>query len=126
MSTPVKNSDWIGDLLGQLPFVEWDRFTVGEMQSNQFVDVYGWIDRDDDYKDFVWTRFWPKREIVEYTTSSDKYSEQIHIEWFGKESLDDHNPCRRVENQFEIPNAVELTEQKTLIQQTANTGKEEK
>ena len=121
----VKSSEWIGDLLQQVPFVEWDRFTVGEMDGEQFVDVYGWIDRDDEYKDFVWARFWAVWEQVEYTTSSDEYSEQIHINWFGKESLDDHNPCRRVENQFDVDNAVQLTKQKRLTSdggQSADEG----
>jgi len=121
----IKKREWIGGLLERLQFVEWDRFTVGEMDGYQYVDVYGWIERDDDYKDFVWTRFWPNTETVEYTTSSDEYSEKIQIEWFGKDSLDNHNSCRRVEHGFEISNAVELTEQATLTSdggRTENAG----
>ena len=100
------NPDWIANLLEALPFVEWDRFTIGEMNDTQFVDVYGWIDRDGDYKDFVWSRFWPSNEVVEFTTSSDEYSQEISETWFG--DADDHNPCRRVEDVFDVPNAIEL------------------
>lgn len=106
----VQKPDWIAEILGRVGFVEWDRFTVGEMDGYQSVDVYGWIDRDDDYKDFVWSRFWPESETVEYTTSSDEYTEEIQRIWFGEESMREHNPCRRVENTFDVENAVELDE----------------
>ena len=106
----VEKPDWIAEVLGRVEFVEWDRFTLNEMDGYQFVDVYGWIDRDDDYKDFVWSRFWPETETVEYTTSSDDYSREIQRIWFGEDSLGDHNPCRRVENTFDVSNVVELDE----------------
>jgi len=108
MSENVKNETWVAELLERLPYVEWDRFTVAKINDSQVVDVYGWIDRDDEYKDFIWSRFWTETESVEYTTSSDEYSEQIQIDWFGKDSLDNHVACNRVENYFDIPNAVEL------------------
>ena len=97
---------WIATQLVKVDFVKWDRYTVGERGDRTIVDVYGWIDRDDDYKDFVWTRFWPANEVFEYTTSSDTYSEQLAEIWFGESS--DHDPCNRVENTFDIPNAVTL------------------
>jgi hypothetical protein len=107
----VENRDWIRELLTRLDFVTWDRFTVGEINDYQVLDVYGWIDRDDEYKDFVWSRFWPENENLEYTTSSDKYSKEIERIWFGDES-EGHNQCRRVENTFDVPNAVELDGEK--------------
>jgi len=104
--TPVKKRKWIAQYLSTVPVVEWDRFIVGEMDGYQYVNVYGWIDREDEYKDFVWSRFWPANETVEFTTSSDEYSEYLQAEWFGEDTLDDHNPCRRVEHSFDIDNAI--------------------
>jgi hypothetical protein len=114
--TPVKKKDWIARHLEMVPVVEWDRFTVGEMSDHQYVDIYGWIDRDDDYKDFVWTRFWPHNKVMEFTTSSDEYSDYLQAEWFGEDSLDEHNDCRRVEHAFGISNAIDLGEQATLTE----------
>lgn len=108
---PVKKREWIADLLEQVPIVEWDRFAVAERDGYQFVDVYGWIERDqDDYKDFVVARFWPATEFVEYTTSSEKFTELLQVEWFGEDSLGEHNPCHRVEHTFDVDNAIELGE----------------
>jgi hypothetical protein len=113
--TPVKDHDWIGDRLEEVPIVEWDRFVVGERDGFQYVDVYGWTDRkEDEYKDFVWTRFWPANNSFEFTTSSDRFSEYLHAEWFGEDDLDDHNECRRVEHAFDIENALELQENASL------------
>lgn len=112
--TPVKNPEWIADRLEAVPVVEWDRFTVGKINEKQVVNIYGWIDREDEYKDFVWTRFWPDVKQLEFMTSSEEFSDYLHVEWFGEESLDDHNPCRRVEHAFDVENAVELGEQATL------------
>jgi hypothetical protein len=97
---------WIGKQLVKTEFVTWDRFIVSERQGHTLVDVYGWIDRDDDYKDFVWVRFWPDNETFEYTTSSDEYSKRLGEIWFGESN--EHSPCQRVEDTFDIPNRVEL------------------
>lgn len=113
--TPVKEREWIEDLLARVPVVEWDRFVVGEFgNGDQYVSVYGWIDRDDDYKDFVVARFYVDIKEMEYTTSSDEYTEHLHTQWFGEDSLEDHNPCRRVEDAFDVENAVELHEDSNL------------
>lgn len=112
---PVKNREWVAGRLEKVPVVEWDRFTVGQINDNQVLDVYGWIERDDDaYKDFVWTRLWTELKELEFTTSSDRYSEYLHVEWFVEDSLDEHNECRRVEHAFDVENAIELGEQSTL------------
>jgi len=97
---------WIGKQLVKTDFVTWDRYTTGERGEHTIADVYGWIDRDDEYKDFVWVRFWPDNEVFEYTTSSDKHSQQLGEIWFGESS--EHDPCQRVEDTFDIPNRVEL------------------
>ena len=112
--TPVKKREWVAQYLSTVPVVEWDRFVVRERDGYQSIDVYGWIDREDEYKDFVWSRFWPANEALEFTTSSDEYSEYLQAEWFGEDTLDDHNPCRRVEHAFDIDNAVELQENASL------------
>ena len=97
---------WIGKQLVKTEFVTWDRYIVDERGEYTTSDVYGWIDRDDEYKDFVWVRFWPDYEVFEYTTSSDQYSKRLGEIWFGESS--DHEPCQRVEDTFDIPNCVEL------------------
>lgn len=113
--TPVKKRDWIAEHLEMVPVVEWDRFVVGERDGYQYVDVYGWIEREEDeYKDFVWVRFWPSNETIDYTTSSDTYSEYLTAEWFGEDALDGHNECRRVEHAFDIENAIELHDDQSL------------
>lgn len=98
---------WCQQLLERLDFVEWDRFTTGEWFGGQrYFSVYGWIGRDDDYKDFALLIMWPESEIVYPLTSSDKWSEEIHRQLWGED--DGHNDCRRVEETFDIPNAIEL------------------
>ena len=108
----VHRAEWIAGLLERVDFVEWDRYTVmNHDNGKQSIDVYGWIDRPDEYKDFVWTRFYPDDEpdpTLEYTTSSDEYSKELTRIWFGEDAVSDHNPCRRVENTFDIDNAIEL------------------
>ena len=97
---------WIATQLEKVKFVTWDRFTVSERQSHTLVDVYGWIDREDQYKDFVWTRFYPDNRTFEYTTSSEERSQQLGKIWFEESA--DHESCQRVEDTFDIPNRVEL------------------
>jgi hypothetical protein len=103
----VKNPGWIADELAAVPFVEWDRFVVEDHDGHQCLRIYGWIDRDDEYKDFVVARFWPEQESIGFTTSSDEHSAYLHEEWIG-EHPDDHTECRRVENTFDVGNVVEL------------------
>jgi len=105
----VPGREWIGDLLERVPFVEWDRFTTGEWQDGQpCVSVYGWIDREDAYKDFVLLLCWPKPETYYFVTSSAEHSERIYCCLEGVEEADGHNECRRVERAFDVENAVRL------------------
>lgn len=93
--------------LAELQFVTWDRWV--RLDSTDIV-VYGWIDREDEYKDYVEVTFdLNKLKIPRYSTSSDEYSEKI-----CKILYDDagHTPCRRVENTFRIKNKVELKDGK--------------
>lgn len=109
--------DWIAGKLADLDMVEWDRYTVGHRpDEGTEITVYGWIDREkDEYKDFVITSFYPETDenIIWYTTSSDRYTGEIYRILYGEEP-DDHNDCQRVEDTFDVPNAIELHEQTTL------------
>lgn len=99
---------WIAKHLIKTPFVTWDRYTLSTRNNSRLIQIYGWIDRDDTHEDFVVVRFWPEQEWFEFTTSSDEYSKELHRIWFGGDEIDDHNPCRRVENTFDIENMIEL------------------
>jgi len=97
----------LSDKLAQLDFVEWDRYTGGEWsEGRQYVTVYGWIDRNDDYKDFVEIIRWANGQLY-FTTSSAEHTEDIFKVLFGG-SLDNHNDCKRVENALNIDNVVQL------------------
>lgn len=116
-SIRTEDREWVEEILDRLNMVEWDRFVVGDDPNiGAYIEVYGWIERDqDDYKDFVLVTFYPETEdrILGFTTSSDRYTEEIHRRIFG-EDPDGHNPCRRVEHVFDVENAIELGKQATL------------
>jgi len=100
-------TDWIQEELEALDFVMWDRFVSGEWSEGvDYTTVYGWIDREDEYKDFVVVTFWDDGGRW-FTTSSDKYTVDIHQHLFD-ESPDKHNGCQRVENGANISNVLEL------------------
>ncbi len=116
---PVRKRDWISDTLEAADIVKWDRF-VGPMEraGEEVIDVYGWIDRDDDHEDFVWVRFYLDSVWSEYTTSSPEYTDYLAKTMHGadEEDLDEnHRSCRRVEEAFDVENAIELGEQATLV-----------
>lgn len=116
MSETPSPPEWLGTILERLDMVEWDRFTHGEDYRGEVYSVYGWIERDDSYKDFVVLRAWPNTEgnDVGYITSSAEYTEEIYRRIYGEEPEgDDHGECMRVEHSFRIPNAVRK-EQTTL------------
>lgn len=65
---------WIKETLDKLSFVKWDRY----IDLGNYLEIYGWIDRDDDYKDFVLLEFNLKtKEGYCLATSSSKYSKEI-------------------------------------------------
>lgn len=104
----------IEDILSRLDMVSWDRFvnasdpnTIGD-----YVNVYGWVDRDtDEYKDFVLVRFMPDYNptLIAFTTSSDRYTEEIYRRIYGEEP-EEHVDCQRVEDHFDVPNAIRLVQ----------------
>lgn len=80
--------------------VVWDRYT--KASDDRYYVIYGWINRPDGLRDFLtvemWETEWP--ENVFHTTSSAKYSELLSEILHG--SLDDHNPCRKIEELFTV------------------------
>ena len=92
----------------RLGFVEWDRYVTGEWdEHNDYVIAYGWIDRSDEYKDYVELITWSNGDNVMFTTSSSEYTEKIHRRLYAEEP-DKHNDCKRIENTLDIDNVVEL------------------
>ena len=97
----------LSDKLAELDFVEWDRYTGGRWSDNSsYVTVYGWVDREDEYKDFVEIIRWDNGQLY-FTTSSAEHTEDI-FEVLFEDSLDNHNDCKRVEDVLDIDNVVEL------------------
>ena len=76
---------WIKKIMNKLPFVDWDRF----IDLDDFIEVYGWIDREkDNYKDFVLLEFDMKKKVGYcLATSSSKYSKEI-CKLLGEKHID--------------------------------------
>jgi len=98
-----------------LPFVDWDRGTEWIYEGRRCMNLYGWIDREEDeYKDFVLIGVYEQEEVEEadvafHGTSSAKYSEEIHERLFPDEDVDEmHNDCFRLEDAFDVPNMVRV------------------
>jgi len=110
MTVEINNRRWIERKLRSLRLVEWDRFTVGEWADEQYVNVYGWINRDDGYKDFVNVIFWAESEGLYHITSSAEHSEAISETLHGESGDGGHNDCQRVEDTFNVENAIQIAE----------------
>ena len=93
--------DVIVNVLKKLHFVNWDRY-FGE----NVLTFFGWIDRKDNYKDFVTLdfdfTFWEECSIS-YTTSSKDYTKAI-----AKILNSTHSDCKRVEDFCDIENTIKL------------------
>jgi len=111
MSKQVNGELLVGQLeesMERLDFVQWDRYAAGEWDEHaDYVIAYGWIDRDDGYKDYVELLTWSEGDNVMFTTSSAEYTEEIYRRLYGEEP-DDHSDCKRIENAVDIDNVVEL------------------
>ena len=112
--------DFIEEKLEMLDFVEWDRCIQWQVDGGpNVVRVFGWIERDDQYKDFAHLEFTADVggfEVIFLGTSSSEYSEEINERVNGK---GDYAHCHRVENQFEVENTVNLdTDGKKEAQQS--------
>ncbi len=100
----IENQRFIERKLRACRMVEWDRFTVGDWGGEQAVSVYGWIDREDEYKDFVIVIFWPETEGIYHTTSSAEHTQVLTEKLHGESG--GHNDCHRVEHTFNVSNAI--------------------
>jgi len=99
-----KNKEWIEKVLSDLYFVNWDRFFVNRYADTYVINIFGWIDREDSYKDFIDLEFdIHKQEVYFIATSSAKYTQKI-----AKILGCGHLPCERIENNFKIKNSIIL------------------
>ena len=94
----IEDKEFYESILERLDFVNWDRY-FGEGENLIF---FGWIDREDSYKDFVVLDF--SVRPVWFATSSKEYSEKIG------EILEhrSHSDCNRIEYSFDIENVIKL------------------
>ena len=81
--------------MDEFPEVMWDRAAGADFYGV----TYGWIDRDDERKDFLVLNWWKQGEEIQFamTTSSSRYSEEF------TRRIDpelDHRACERVEDEF--------------------------
>lgn len=98
----------IADYLNRLPMVEWDRGVVAPIAGtdDSVCVIYGWILREDGHRDYVQLEFasW-YTEQPGFTTSSARFSAEMHARIFGPEAAADHTPCVPVK---EIPGLAAL------------------
>ena len=100
----------IESYLKLLTFVNWDRFTLQNVDGWNVYTIYGWIDREkDSYKDFVIITVNEEKfnqHTLSFVTSSADKSLEIH------QLLDmgagEHVSCQRVEDYFTVPNTIKL------------------
>lgn len=92
------------------PEVTWDRFVSEDTEPNEenlIYTLYGWVDRDDSYKDFVIVQFYWDGDFTYYTSSA-KYSAVWHERIHG--TSEGHSDCKRIEDWFPgIKNVVRLS-----------------
>ena len=113
MTFRPNETEWVAETLKQFSYVNWDRYTTGEYlqkdrQRFAWMQIFGWIDREDSYKDFVVIAFeitGVSRLVRHIMTSSARFSEEINLAIGEKE----HNICERVEDLCDIPNTVKLS-----------------
>lgn len=107
MSETIKYEHYIKRTLSNFEFVEWDRYIERSSSFGCETKVYGWIEREDDYKDFIVLKFIEHTMSVELiATSSARKEEEIHKRLTG-DSIDSMK-CQRVENRFDIDNSIRL------------------
>ncbi len=93
--------DLIKNTLSDLHFVKWDRY-YGE--SNHYT-FFGWIDREDSYKDFLVLNIEldkiRKNILISFSTSSKKHSKRI-----AKILRCGHLNCNRIEYFCDLDNVI--------------------
>lgn len=95
--TAKENMEW---WLNRFEFVTWDRF----VESKHHIQFYGWIDREDNYKDFILLIFTQQTGKVDYFVSSSHARHDQILEILGKQI--NNFPCQRVEGSFKILHKV--------------------
>jgi hypothetical protein len=97
----------LAEVLRRIPEARWDRAVV----APTYIQVYGWLEREDMRADFLVVRLWlhPEDDTpsgAEFTTSSAALSESIHVRLFGEPG--GHIPCERAEDIFGdlLPSAI--------------------
>lgn len=95
----------IESILRQCTFVQWDRF----VDCPDKILVYGWMDRKDEYKDFIVVTFWKNGSPTGYIQSSVKNAAKIRKILGIKKSQS--IPCMRVEHHFRVKNSIKLPPQ---------------
>lgn len=98
------------------PEVTWDRFVsedgselidTDDVEMIPIYTLYGWVEREDAYKDFVIITFTWGGNFTYYTSSA-KYSKIFHERIHG-EGAEGHTECERVEDFFpKLNNVVRL------------------
>jgi hypothetical protein len=88
-------------LSAHIPTLEWDRWTNVNISEVEITQIYGWINRDEPKgRDFLLLTYRtfanePDEFVLEFTTSSRKYSLAIN-QWLGLEETA-HDDCRPFE-----------------------------
>lgn len=88
-------------ILASLSFVRWDRYTEDDVSRN----FYGWIDREDAYKDFIVLTHY-KSANWWWITSSVRYDLEIVAVMGG--TVEKSCPCIRIEKDYVIENSIKL------------------
>ncbi len=91
-------------LLKSFPEVNWDRWSGDYSDAT----LFGWVDRNDSYKDYVELTV-IKGVPQSISTSSAKYSAE-----FSNRLDFTHSDCLRVEDYFNVPNVIKIKETKSL------------
>lgn len=96
--------EFIEEKLERFPFVNWDRY-IYDKETNSY-SFYGWIDREDSYKDFIVLNYSAVDGDWDVTTSSaEKHNEIMEVLNLKPE---DTNTCIRIEKSFDIINMIKL------------------
>ena len=104
IKTVLQAEKRVEGILAKFKFVKWDRFT--EDTPNCRLNFYGWIKRNDAYKDFIALTIFKQDFSIEYITSSAKWDKEICR--ILKVPLKEQLTCKRVEHYFDIKNVIKI------------------
>ncbi len=110
MKEKVKKN--ISNWLNRFEFVKWDRF----IETQSFFHIYGWIEREDQYKDFLVVNFDKRTGKPEFWISSSARFDYKIIEVFkhlGTMKLAINiAQCKRADAFFDVVNTTRLKERR--------------